>query len=174
MSKPKLKYEDIRAKSISYGNKRDRKNVRYIVIHYTGCKGDKARSNGLFFKNGNTRNAGAHWFVDRSGYIVRSIPMNRIAWSVGGFFTKNEGAGSYYGRCINTNSVSIELCDYTKGEPSAEQTAAVKQLIKYIRYYCPNANTIIRHWDVNGKSCPAPMATKDNKKWKAFKKKISG
>ena len=171
MGAPKIVYEDIRAKKVSYGNKRDRKNIRYVVVHYTGNRGDTARGNGLYFKNSNKRSAGAHFFVDKAGKIVRSIPMNRTAWSVGGFFTKDEGAGSYYQRCLNTNSVSIELCDLTDN-PSDKQTAAVKQLIKYIQYYCPNANSIIRHWDVNGKSCPAPMAGKDNKKWPKFKKAV--
>ena len=31
-----------------------------------------------------------------------------------------------------------------------------------------NAKTIIRHWDVNGKNCPAPMVGKDNEKWVLF------
>lgn len=174
MAKPKIVYEDIRAKKISYGSLRDRKKIRYIVIHHTGNKGDSARGNGLFFKNGNKRSAGAHYFVDTEGKIVRSIPMNRTAWSVGGFFTKEGAAGIYYLSCTNANSVSIEMCNYTKGYISAKQEAAVKQLIKYIQYYCPNASTIIRHWDVNGKSCPAPMASKGNNKWRKLLKAIKG
>lgn len=172
MSKPKIRYEDIRAKSISYGNKREHNTIKYIVIHYTGNKGDTARGNGLYFKNGNKRQAGAHFFVDKEGKIVKSIPINRTAWSVGGFFTKEHDAALYYQRCTNSNSVSIELCDLT-GDPSEKQIAAVNQLIKYIQYYCINATTIIRHWEVNGKDCPAPMAGKVNKRWKKFKKAIT-
>lgn len=48
----------------------------------------------------------------------------------------------------------------------------VKWLVKYIQKYCPNAKTIIRHWDVNGKDCPQIMVGKDNEEWKSFKKKI--
>lgn len=172
MAAPKIRYEDIRAKSISYGSRRDKKNVRYIVIHYTSGTKDTARGNGLYFKNGNTRSAGAHFFVDKEGKIVRSIPMNRTAWSVGGFFTRSGDAALYYQKCLNSNSVSIELCALT-GDASAKQQAATAQLIKYIQYYCPNAKTIIRHWDVNGKCCPAPMAGKGNARWKKFKKAIA-
>lgn len=43
---------------------------------------------------------------------------------------------------------------------------AARQLVKYIQKKCPNAKTIIRHWDVNGKDCPLPMIGKGNKKWK--------
>ena len=168
----KLNFIKIPAKSISYGSKRNKCMVKYIVIHFTGNVGDKAVSNGLFFKNGNQRAAGAHFFVDKDGTIVRSIPMNRIAWSVGGFFTKDHDAAMYYQRCTNANSVSIELCDLT-GSPSIAQQDAVRDLVEYIQHYCTNAKTIIRHWDVNGKQCPGPMTGKGNKKWLTFKKAIA-
>jgi N-acetylmuramoyl-L-alanine amidase CwlA len=54
-----------------------------------------------------------------------------------------------------------------------KQAEATRELIKYIQKYCPNAKTIIRHWDVNGKQCPLPMVGKENKMWKEFKKKIT-
>ena len=165
------KIEKILAKSVSYGGKRNLVSILYIVIHYTGNKGDTAKGNGLYFKNGNNRAAGAHFFVDRAGNIVKSINMNRTAWSVGGFFTKANGAGAYYKRCTNANSISIELCDCLK-EPGMKQIKAVKWLISHIRKKCPNARRIIRHWDVNGKNCPASFAGKDNKKWEAFRKEV--
>ena len=43
---------------------------------------------------------------------------------------------------------------------------ATRQLVEYIQERCQNAKTIIRHWDVNGKECPAPMSGSDNEKWK--------
>lgn len=162
----------IPAKKISYGGKRSLESISYNVIHYSGNNGDTAKGNGLYFKNGNTRQAGANFFVDRAGNIVKSVNMNRIAWSVGGLYTKENGAGKYYGKCTNANSISIELCDCASKDPSKEQIEAVKWLISYIQKRCPNAKTIIRHWDVNGKSCPARMAGKDNKKWEAFKKAV--
>lgn len=165
-------FSKIQAKSISYGGARSRKDIRYIVIHYTGNKGDTARGNGLFFKYGNERQAGAHWFVDKEGKIVRSIPMTRTAWSVGGLFTKQNGAGNYYHICTNANSVSIELCDLMAA-PSAKQRRAVKELVEYIREKCPYASTIIRHWDVNGKECPAPFIGTKNASWQSFKEFIS-
>ncbi|MCI8955633.1 MAG: N-acetylmuramoyl-L-alanine amidase [Eubacterium sp.] len=161
------------AKKISYAaGRRSRKAVKYIVIHNTGNPNDTAKNNALYFKNSNTRQAGAHFFVDQSGEVYKSVNMNRTAWSVGDFFTQKDGAGKYYQKCTNYNSVSIELCNIVKKKPSKAQTQATKELVKYIRKYCPNAKTIIRHWDVNGKSCPARMSGKDNKEWKAFKKAI--
>ena len=153
------------AKSISYGAERSRKNVFYIVIHYTGNKGDTAENNANYFATSNTRSAGAHFFVDKKGEIWRSIPMNRIAYAVGGFYSQSGGAGTYYGKCTNANSVSIELCDCCT-DTNWTQMKAVRQLVLYIQKKCPNAKTIIRHWDVNGKSCPEPMTGKDNVKWR--------
>ena len=166
-----IEFEKIPAKSISYGGRRNLKDVEFIVIHYTGNKNDTARGNGLYFRCGNTREAGAHWFVDRDGIIVRSIPMTKTAWSVGGFFTGEHDAAMYYKRCINANSVSIELCSLTEW-PSIPQQDAVRNLVEFIQKKCPNAKKIIRHWDVNGKQCPASMCGKGNKVWLTFKQAI--
>lgn len=155
------------AKSISYGNKRSLKSIKYIVIHYTGNKNDTAKGNANYFATSNTRQAGAHFFVDKKGIIYKSINMNRIAWAVGGKVTTAGNAGSFYGKCTNSNSVSIELCDCTN-DTNWEQMLAARKLVQYIKKKCPNAKTIIRHWDVSGKSCPGPMIGKTNKKWERF------
>lgn len=152
------------AKPISYGEKRSLKNIRYIVIHYTGNAGDTAQANANYFAHSNTRNAGAHFFVDKKGIVCKSVTMHHTAWSVGGFFTKKDGAGTYYGTCTNANSVSIELCDCLK-DTSLKQMIATRNLVRYIQKKCPGAKTILRHWDVNGKNCPGPMTGRNNKKW---------
>lgn len=168
-----MKIKKLLAKKISYDYtcKRKKKDVRYIVIHYTGNSGDTARNNALFYKNGNERVAGAHFFVDSKGEVYKSVNMNRTAWSVGGSKYAGTTGASFYGRCTNTNSVSIELCNCMNSY-TEKQAKAVKELIKYIRKHCPNANTVIRHWDVNGKECPKPMIGKNNAMWKKFKKTI--
>lgn len=153
------------AKSISYGVKRPLEDVKYIVIHYTGNKGDTAKNNVDYFATGNNRAAGAHFFVDKQGDIYKSINMTRIAYSVGGDYRSGaKGEAAYYGKCVNANSVSIELCDCLE-HTNWEQMKAVRQLVIYIQQQCPNAKTIIRHWDVNGKACPAPMTGINNEKW---------
>ncbi len=160
----------IKAKSISYSPcKRDKKAVQYIVIHYTAGKNDTAVGEGNYFKNVNTRSAGAHFFVDQKGDIVKSIALDRIAWAVGGSRYsdyKKTGGAKLYGVCRNVNSVSIELCDNLDKDPSPAQIKAVKKCIKYIRKYCPNATKVVRHFDVTGKRCPARMM--DGNKWRRF------
>lgn len=164
----------IRAKKISYDytRTRKRKDVLYVVLHYTGNKGDTAWGNCHYFQTGNTRQAGAHFFVDQQGKYYKSIPMSRTAWSVGGYFTKQNGAGKYYNKCTNYNSVSIEMCDLATKDPSPEMIKALKKVLKYIRKYCPNAKTLCRHWDVNGKSCPSRLTGVNNAKWKKLLKDI--
>ena len=170
------KYKMIKAKSVSYGGTRSLDKIKYIVIHYTGndSRTDTAKAECNYFKNGNTRYAGAHYFVDQYGTVLQSVALNRTAWSVGGFFTKENGAGKYYKKCLNSNSVSIEMCDCASRDPSTKMIAAIRDLVKYIQSQCPNAKTIIRHWDVNGKSCPARMAGASNSRWTTFKKNIVG
>ena len=169
-----MAYPFIQARKVSYGGTRNLSAIYFIAIHYTGNSGDTARGNANYFKNGNTRSAGAHFFVSQDGDVVQTIAMNRVAYSVGGFVTSKYGAASYYKKCTNTNSVSIELCDNVNKDPSVQQIAAVRDLIAYIQSQCPNARTIVRHWDVSGKSCPARMTGTDNERWKSFLKAIKG
>lgn len=159
-----MKY--IKAKPISYSyNKRTYESVKAIVIHYTGISNDSAVSECRYFATGNQRQAGAHIFVDQQGKICKSVPLNRAAWSVGILFSVANGAGSYWSKLNNYNTVSIEMCDCAKKDPSKKMIKALKKTIKYIRKKCPNAKLIVRHWDVCGKLCPARMVGKNNKKW---------
>lgn len=164
--------QKIPASSESYGRTREYNDIKYIVIHYTSNNKDTAANEGLYFKN-NRVSAGAHFFVDQKGEIVKSININRVAWSVGGNKWTDcykTGGGKLHKIVTNTNSVSIELCDNAEKDPSKAQIEAVKELIAYIRKKCPNAKKVVRHFDINGKHCPIRMM--DDRKWKSFLKKI--
>ena len=161
----------IPASKYCYGRKRNKKNVKYIVIHYTGVKGDTAENEGKVFARNTSRYAGAHFFVDRQGTVVKSIPMNLTAWSVGGKKYASTKGGTFYGICKNSNSVSIELCDIVDKQPSDKQVKATANLVRYIKKECPNVRYIIRHYDVTGKPCPASMLSPTV--WTKFKDKIS-
>ena len=167
--------------------KRDKKAIQYIVIHNTANIGDTAEGNGNYFKNGPYKwetksdgtkvkvpiEAGAHFFIDQKGNKVKSIDMNRIAWAVGGSKYSDCGAtggGKMFGKVTNANSVSIELCDIVDKEPSEAMMKSVWKVVKYIRKYCPNAQTIVRHFDVNGKHCPKSMM--DEEMWQRFQLRL--
>ena len=165
-----MKY--IKAKSLSYGPVRPYEKVKAIVIHYTGISNDTAINECNYFAHGNTRQAGAHIFVDREGNCCKSVPLSRPAWSVGILFTKANGAAKYWGELNNYNTVSIEMCDCAKHDPSKAQIKAIKKAIKYIRKRCKNATKLVRHWDICGKVCPGRMSgapgTVGYERWQKF------
>ena len=162
-----------KAKSCSYGGIRLKKNIVAIVIHNTSDDPnahDTAKNNADYFATGNTRNAGAHIFIDRYGMSARSIPLNRTAWSVG----NPKGAykrGAYYSTVNNANSVSIELCDIADQPISDDQRVTLLDVCRWIKKYCPNIRCVIRHYDVVQKNCPA-YYIKNQKEWLRLQKDI--
>ena len=161
-----------RAKAISYAPyERKLSNVKAIVIHSTGNKGDTAENNAKYFATSNMREAGAHYFIDKQGKIYGSIHIKKIAYAVGGAKYNTLGGAKYYGYYTNANTVSIELCDSTKEEPyNDKQVKALKYLVKFIKKRCANCNHIIRHYDVNGKPCP--MYLQNNTEFNKLKRLI--
>lgn len=144
----------------NYGGKRNTSAIKYIVIHYTGNDGDSDEANARYFKN-NIVKASAHYFVDDDS-VTQSVPDNYIAWSVGGrrySSCSKSGGGSMYGKCTNSNSISVELCDTVKNGtvyPSEKTIENAVELVKVLmqKYGIPESN-VIRHFDVTGKGCPA-------------------
>lgn len=153
----------------NYGSLRSTSKIKYIVIHYTANDGDTDESNGNYFKN-NIVKASAHYFVDDDS-ITQSVPDDYVAYSVGGAKYSDcakTGGGKYYGKCTNSNSISIELCDTVKNGtiyPSTKTISNSLELTKYLmnKYSVPQEN-VIRHFDVNGKHCPKYWM--DDNDWK--------
>lgn len=162
------------ANDANYGSYRSTEKIKYIVIHYTGNDGDTDENNGNYFAN-NVVKASAHYFVDDDS-VTQSVPDNYVAWSVGGSKYANcgkTGGGKLHGKCSNTNSISIELCDDVKNGvvyPSAATIENALQLTKELmQKFGVVKENVIRHFDVTGKACPAywcGTAAKD-KKWKS-------
>lgn len=155
--------DTILANRENYGKKRSTADIKYIVIHYTGNNGDTARNNGVYFQN-NVVKASAHYFVD-SKETIQSVPDDYIAYSVGG--AKYNTGGRLYKIATNANTLNIELCDDDKSGgiyPSAKTIENALFLAKWFMgmYNIPKEN-VIRHYDVNGKPCPAYWV--DNERW---------
>ena len=166
----------------NYGGKRNTSAIKYIVLHYTGNDGDSDEANARYFKN-NIVKASAHYFVDDDS-VTQSVPDNYIAWSVGGrrySSCSKSGGGSMYGKCTNSNSISVELCDTVKNGtvyPSEKTIENAVELVKVLmhKYGIPESN-VIRHFDVTGKGCPAYWcgATAKNVLWiTEFHDRLSG
>ena len=144
----------------NYGGKRTQ--TQYLVIHYTAGDGDTAQDNGVYFSKGPV-GASAHWFVDEQE-VVLSVPEDCIAWHC--------GADRYlHPKCRNQNSVAVEMCSrkdaagqYYIPQRTLEHAAQlVRQLMK--KYHIPREN-VLRHYDVTGKNCPAPLT--EAGPWKEF------
>lgn len=172
-------FHTLTAKSISYGSTRSASSIKYIVLHYTGNKTDTAKGNASYFgPNGsNTRQAGAHYFVDDTT-VYQSIPDTRIAWAVGGSKYSDcskTGGGKMYGIITNSNSISIEMCSKNgkiTDTTVANAVALTKVLMK--KYDIP-ASRVYRHFDVNGKPCPGwtGWIAGNVTLWNAFKKALT-
>ena len=170
------KYHALRC---NYGNARVLNTIKYIVIHYTANDGDTALSNAKYFANG-SRGASAHYFVD-SKNIVQSVKDDYVAWAVGGnkySDTTKTGGGKFYGKCNNNNSLSIEICDDIKNNAIYPTDSTINNIIELVRTlmkkYNISINNVIRHFDVNGKKCPAYWCgdSQKNAKWQEFKSRL--
>lgn len=152
--------------------------IEYIVIHFVGALGD-AKDNVNYFASGYV-GASAHYFVGFNGDIWRSVRDQDIAWAVGGMTYVHP-------YCRNSNSLSIELCvrkTNTKSLSSEDkdwyfEDATVKSAIELTKYlmkkYNVPASNVIRHYDVNHKTCPSPYVFNNTKHtWTAFKNALTG
>lgn len=156
-------------------NKGTANRIKYIVIHYTGSVGS-AEANARYFANGD-RGASAHYFVGYDGEVYQSVEDENIAWHCGSKNYKHK-------KCRNSNSIGIEMCTKTTGstryadenwffEDATVESAVelTKELMK--KYSVPKEN-ILRHYDVTGKTCPAPYVFNSGKHtWDEFLRRIS-
>ena len=158
--------------TVNYSNGSSTSRIKYIVIHYTANNGDSALGNTNYFKS-TYRGASAHYFVDENS-IWRCVQDKDIAWHCGGGL-QGSGGHSYYKKCLNSNSIGIEMCSrisngyyYFKDETIANCIELTKYLMA--KYNIP-ASRVIRHYDVTGKNCPEPFV-RDSSKWSNFKNKL--
>lgn len=142
---------------------RNGNSIKYIVLHYTGNKGDTAKNNVDYFAGGD-RNAIAHYFVDDNS-IWQSVEENNSAWAVG------DGKGAY--GITNQNSISIEMCCNSSGVISEKTETNALELVKYLMSkYNISISNIVRHYDASRKICPNWSA--DNwSRWITFKNKLN-
>lgn len=124
---------------------RNGNSIKYIVLHYTGNKGDTAKNNVDYFYGGD-RSASAHYFVDDTS-IWQCVEESNSAWAVG------DGKGAY--GITNQNSISIEMCCDSNGFVSAKTESNALELVKHLmsKYNISSAN-VVRHYDASRKTCP--------------------
>lgn len=152
------------ANRANYGNQRSTRQIKYIVIHYTANDGDSDEGNGGYFQR-NIVKASAHYFVDDDS-ITQSVPDDYVAYAVGGN-RYNTAGGRLYGVATNTNSISVELCDTVKNGVIYPTQKTIENALELTRLLMGRYNVpiegVIRHYDVNGKLCPAYWT--DDQRW---------
>lgn len=142
------------------------RDVKYIVIHYTGNTKDTALNNCKYFQSG-SRSASSHFFVDDSN-IYQSVKLKDVAWHCG-------CASGYKIACRNENSIGIEMC--TSGNYLVSDTTQINaaylcaHICKIIGIKSNSVDTyVVRHYDVvkTNKKCPAQFVN-DEAQWTRFR-----
>jgi len=140
--------------------KRSKKNIKYIVYHYTGMKNDKTAIKRL--TNFNSK-VSCHYYIDRKGSLTCMVPDLYIAWHAGKSKWKND-------KLLNKTSIGIEISN--PGHENGYESFKKKQLkclIKItkllIKKYTIKKQNILGHSDI------APLRKKDPGEkfpWKFF------
>ena len=147
---------------------RGRKEICYLVIHFTANDGDTAKNNADYFTNSNISTS-THYFVDEKE-VWQSVRDADIAWHCG---TK----GTYFHPyCRNANSIGIELCSRIKNGKYYFQAGTVENAVQLARSlmqkYGIAPDHVVRHYDVTHKNCPAPFV-ENVAAWQDFKRRLT-
>lgn len=184
----------VKKTSTNHTTKKANRAINWIVLHYTaGVKSEPGHAEKVAqgFATSN-RDASADFICD-DGEIVQynPDPRNYYCWSVGGSkytsMTTSLG-GVDYGKCMNNNSISIEMCSRKKNTSTLSVTdddwyltdATVNNAIALTKYlmkeYNIDINHVIMHHMVTGKVCPQPWCKREDALagWYDFLKKVGG
>lgn len=161
--------------------KMNEKENKYIVVHYTtdlNSKSGKAMQNRDYF-NTTTNQSSAHYIVDNE-FVVQAVEDENKAWHCG-------TSGKYkHPEARNSNSIGIEMCSSNSSGKAYKDCKStdkewyftpevvkntVELIVDLMQKYNISIDRVIRHYDVTGKTCPAPYVN-DESEWMVFKTKI--
>ena len=125
-------------------NKRRKKSINYIVIHYTGMKKESEAIKRL---SNPKSQVSAHYFIKDNGKILILVPELYNAWHAGISSWKSSDS-------LNKNSIGIEINNpghkhgYRKF--SSKQISSLKKLLKVLtKEYEINVKNILGHSDIS-------------------------
>ena len=130
--------------------KRQKKNIKYIIIHYTGMKNELSALNRLTdYKS----KVSAHYFIKKNGKIINLVPDLYEAWHAGKSNWKNI-------QSLNRYSIGVEIQnsghENSYEKYSNKQINSVKKLLRFLtKRYKVNFKNILGHSDI------APNRKKD-------------
>ena len=123
--------------------KRTKKHIRFIVLHYTGMKSENDAINKL---TNIQSQVASHYLITRSGKIVNLVPDLYIAWHAGISSWKTFNL-------LNKNSIGIEITNpghqFGYKKFSKKQINSLIYLSKFlIKKYKINKRNILGHSDI--------------------------
>ena len=179
------------------------RSIKYIVWHYTaGTSSAPGRAIGMKNSWEKTKRASADFGIDDENIVqFNPNPRDYNCWHCGDKKNIYSGGGKLYGKATNRNSIGIEICsNLKKGYDAskvghegwyfteAELENAVKLTKILMEKFNVDADHVVRHYDVSGKSCPAvvgwiPFQIKDingkptnrysdESEWKKYKERL--
>ena len=130
--------------------KRNIKQIRFIVLHYTGMKNESEAINKL---TNIQSEVSCHYLIKKSGEIIKMVPESYSAWHAG-----KSSWGSY--KSLNKNSIGIEITnsghEFNYRKFTKKQISSLLKLSKFlIKKYRINLKNILGHSDI------APERKKD-------------
>ena len=123
--------------------KRTKKNIKFIIIHYTGMHNELSAIKRLCDIK---TKVSAHYFIKKNGSILNLVPPIYEAW--------HAGKSSWKGvKSINKYSIGIEIQnsghDNKYENFSQKQIISTKKLLKYLKNkYKVNSKNVLGHSDI--------------------------
>lgn len=117
--------------------------ITAIVLHHTASAAN-ARNIGKFFARKGV-GVSAHYTVDRTGYIVRSVADHLRSWHAGRSVFQGEGN-------VNNYSIGIEICNLGDSKdpyPNAQYDGLIKLVAHLVDRYDIPLERITRHRDIS-------------------------
>ena len=123
--------------------KRSKKRIKFIIIHYTGMKSEKAALKRLTKIQSRVS---SHYLITQKGQIILMVPDLYIAWHAGKSMWKTESS-------LNSKSIGIEITNpgHTFGYKNFtnKQIKSTVILIKHlVRKYKISKENILGHSDI--------------------------
>ena len=129
----------------NYTNYKER-NIRKIIIHYTGNKKDTATANAKYFANNRSLGASAHFFVDEKN-IFQSVELRDVAHHAGNWLVNCESIG-----IVLKGQLSIVSYSYHGNEMIYsminKNELFVPDIKSLIKLRCDEVNKLLEHFGI--------------------------
>ena len=130
--------------SINFSStKRGKKQIQYIILHYTGMKKESKAIEKLCDEKSKVS---SHYFIRNTGKVLRLVPDLYEAWHAGKSNWKKF-------KSLNKNSIGIEIQNsghnYVYENFQIKQINSLKKLLTYLlKIYRINYNNVLGHSDI--------------------------